>query len=336
MVQAIRVDLPQSSKIQFTGQQRTKAVGVAVGNHAIKLTSDSKDYVIRSQSLTEFPDQVTPTDERIFAKAVDTGLFSGRLAIGNGLAHCNGVKTLGHGLKGKLYAPYALIAIANSVDNGDQVSVALSLPTSKMKAALEPLKGIHTLVINGKRKIISITHIRFYPEGRAAAYQLRQMRADKGLSNPSFVCIDVGGGNFSVVLLDEAGNVQNFTQTTPGVHALYSDIASAIAEERGGLAPNIDAVAQGVEANTLRLGGYGEIDFSGIYQEKIAKWFDTRLSELRDKAGSMIDQGAVKVLCGGGSLLPDLKPLLPSGYVLASNPLSLESQGLYSFAKRGV
>ncbi len=44
------------------GKERTVTAGLAVGNHAIKLSTSQRDYVIRSQSLNYHPDLVSGTD----------------------------------------------------------------------------------------------------------------------------------------------------------------------------------------------------------------------------------------------------------------------------------
>ena len=89
-------------------------------------------------------------------EAISTPIFEGLLAIGEGLDTYNGVQTLAHGLKGELYARYALLAIANAVPTGAAIKLAVSLPTSQMQPLIEPLLGSHELVINGERKSHSI------------------------------------------------------------------------------------------------------------------------------------------------------------------------------------
>lgn len=84
---------------------------------------------------------------------------------------------------------------------------------------------------------------------------------------PSFAALDFGSGNCSVVGLDADGAVAGFTQTTPGVMALYASIAAAVVVESGGIASTDDAIRLGVEAQTYRVGGYGEKDFRAIYDE---------------------------------------------------------------------
>ena len=125
---------------------------------------------------------------------------------------------------------------------------------------------------------------------------------------------------------------------TPGVMALYSDIAAAIAATQGGIAPTDDAVRLGVELGTFRLGGYGQTDFRSLYDEALPQWLSSRLSEIWAKAGDIIDRAAVKVVCGGGANLPGLMELLTQegtgGYTKANNPQQLESQGLLEFARR--
>ena len=139
---------------------------------------------------------------------------------------------------------------------------------------------------------------------------------------PSFAALDFGGGNCSIVGLDGDGRVAGFAQITPGVLALYSDIAAAIAATQGGIAPTDDAVRLGVELGTFRLGGYGQTDFRSLYDEALPKWLSSRLSEIRAKAGDILDRAAVKVVCGGGANLPGLMEQLTQegGYTKANNP----------------
>ena len=324
---------PIASKV--SGRERTVAVGLAVGNHAVKLSTGVKDYVIRSQSLNYHPDLVSGTDNLLLGEAIATDIFSGKLAVGENLDTYNGVQTLGHGLKGDLYARYALLAIAHAVETGAVVSLAVSLPTSQMRPLIEPLKTSHVVVVNGDRKEILINNISFLPEGLGAATRMRELKMQRSTQPvPSFAALDFGGGNCSVVGLDADGKVAGFCQTTPGVMALYGSIAAAVAAESGGIAPTDDAIRLGVELKTYRIGGYGEKDFKAIYEELLPQWISTRLSEIRAKAGEILNKSAVKVVCGGGAMLPGLMSHLPNDYAQASEPQKLESQGLLEFARR--
>lgn len=333
-VQSLEAISTQNGRVTTTGQNRTTAVGLAVGNHAVKLSITERDYVIRSQSLTYHPDLVNGSDSLLLGEAVATEIFTGQLAIGAGLDTYNGVQTLAHGLKGELYARYALLAIANAVDNGAFINLAVSLPTSNMQPLIEPLKNSHTVIINGQRKHFLISNITFRPEGLGAAARMREIKKRKQQPVPSFAALDFGGGNCSVVGLDANGAVAGFAQTTPGVMSLYADIAAAVASENGGIAPTDDAVRLGIERGTYRLGGYGQQEFKAIYDDVLPKWISSRLSEIRTKAGDILDRSAVKVVCGGGAQLPGLMSHLPSDYAQANNPQQLESQGLLEFARR--
>lgn len=317
------------------GRQRHIAVGLAVGNHAIKLSTDQRSYVIRSQSLPYHPDLLTGSDSLLFGEAIQTPIFTGQLTVGEGLDTYNGVQTLAHGLKGEFYARYALLAIANVVPDQAVVNLAVSLPTSQMQPLIEPLLTTHCLCLNGQRKTIVIDGISFQPEGLGAATRMRELRLQRRTQPvPSFAALDLGGGNCSIVGLNAQGGVAGFAQTTPGVLALYTDIAAAIAAEQGGIAPTIDAVRLGVELGTFRLSGYGANNFQALYDKALPHWLATRLSEIRAKAGDILDRAAVNVVCGGGANLPGLMELLPDSFVKASNPQQLESQGLLEFARR--
>lgn len=318
---------------------RTVPIGLAVGNHAIKLSTMGKNLVIRSQSLNHHPDLLSGSDALLLGEAIETPVFEGLLAVGSGLDTYNGVQTLAHGLKGELYARYALLAIAQVVNNGAFVNLAVSLPTSQMRPLIEPLKNAHTVIINGQRKHFLIHQITFLPEGLGAATRMRELKARRltpGITPviPSFAALDFGGGNCSIVGLNAEGGVAGFAQTTPGVLALYTDIAAAIAAENGGIAPTDDAVRLGVERGTFLLGGYGTKDFRALYEQTLPQWISSRLSEIRAKAGDILDRSAVKVVCGGGANLPGLMAHLPEGFVQAQNPQQLESQGLLEFARR--
>lgn len=314
---------------------RITAIGVGVGNNAIKLSTAEKDLVIRSQSLNYHPELLAGSDKLLLGEALSTSVFSGYLAVGEGLDTYNGVQTLAHSLKGKLYTRYALLAIAYVVPPNAVVNLAVSLPSSQMQPLIEPLLGNHELIVNGQRKTFKVAAISFKPEGLGAATRMRELRLRKSTQPvPSFAALDFGGGNCSIVGLDADGGVAGFAQTTPGVMALYTDIAAKIASSRGGIAPTEDAVRLGVELGTYRLGGYGETEFLDIYDNALPQWISSRLSEIRAKAGDILDRSAVKVVCGGGANLPGLIVSLPDGFVKASNPQQLESQGLLEFAKR--
>ena len=338
MMQAFDAPLmlyPSMTTVLIPGSERTAAVGLAVGNHAIKLSTAQRDYVIRSQSLSYHPDLVSGTDSLLLGEAVATNIFSGKLAVGENLDTYNGVQTLGHGLKGELYARYALVAIAHAIENGAAVNLAVSLPTSQMRPLIEPLRGAHTVLVNGQRKEFQINDITFLPEGLGAATRMRELKMQRSPQPvPSFAALDFGGGNCSVVGLDAEGAVAGFAQTTPGVMALYGSIAAAVAAGSGGIAPTDDAIRLGVEAQTYRVGGYGQKDFRAIYEELLPQWISSQLSEIRAKAGDILDKSAVKVVCGGGAKLPGLMAHLPSDYAQAANPQQLESQGLLEFARR--
>lgn len=311
------------------------AVGLAVGNHAIKLSTDTQTRVIRSQSLTYHPDLLTGSSTLLLGESLSTPIFDGKLAIGDGLDTYNGVQTLAHGLKGELYARYALLAIAQAVKANACVHLAVSLPTSQMQPLIEPLMGSHELVINGQRKNCRIEAISFQPEGLGAATRLRELKLQRSPHPvPSFAALDIGGGNCSIVGLNADGAVAGFAQTTPGVMALYNNIAAAISTRQGGIAPTDDAVRLGVELGTFRLGGYGAMEFQDLYEAALPQWLQSRLSEIRAKAGGILDRAAVKVVCGGGANLPGLMDQLPDGFVKASNPQQLESQGLLEYARR--
>jgi len=321
------------------GTKRMEAVGLAVGNHAVKLSTSERSTIIRSQSLTYHPDLLAGSDALLLGEALSTPIFEGRLAIGDGLDTYNGVQTLAYGLKGELYARYALLAIAHAVSHNAWVKLAVSLPTSQMQPLIEPLLGSHELIINGQRKAFNIKVIRFQPEGLGAATRMRELKLQRStLPVPSFAALDFGGGNCSIVGLNSDGKVAGFAQTTPGVLALYSDIAAAIATSQGGIAPTDDAVRLGVELGTFKLGGYGETDFRAIYDDALPKWLSSQLSEIRAKAGDILDRAAVKVVCGGGANLPGLMQQLSQqgteGFAKATNPQQLESQGLLEFARR--
>lgn len=335
MLQSLNTISVQDTPSAFLKTERTTAVGLAVGNHAIKLSTAAEDYVIRSQSLDYHPDLLSGSSTLLLGEAVTTDVFSGQLAVGEGLDTYNGVQTLAHRLKGELYSRYALLAIANAVDNGAFINLAVSLPTSHMQPLIEPLKDSHTVIINGQRKHFLINQIVFLPEGLGAATRMRELKAQRSLQPlPSFAALDFGGGNCSIVGLNADGGVAGFAQTTPGVLALYADIAAAIAADNGGIAPTDDAVRLGIELGTYRLGGYGETDFKALYENLLPKWISTRLSEIRAKAGDILDRSAAKVVCGGGANLPGLMSHLPTDYAQASNPQQLESQGLLEYARR--
>ena len=317
------------------GSKRMEAVGLAVGNHAIKLSTAQQDYVIRSQSLNYYPDLVSGTDSLLLGEAIATDIFSGKLAVGENLDTYTGVQTLGHGLKGELYARYALLAIARAVNNGAGVNLAVSLPTSQMRPLIEPLKGSHVVLVNGDHKEFLINQITFLPEGLGAATRMRELKMHRSTQPvPSFAALDFGGGNCSVVGLDADGNVAGFVQTTPGVMSLYGSIAAAVAAVNGGIAPTDDAIRLGVEAQTYRVGGYGQKDFRALYDELLPQWISSQLSEINAKAGDILDKSAVKVVCGGGAMLPGLMSHLPNDYAQANEPQQLESQGLLEFARR--
>lgn len=328
--------LPSRQEPVFSnGQLRTIPVGLAVGNHAIKLSTAGQNYVVRSQSLNYHPDLLTGSDSLLLGEALQTPIFAGKLAVGDGLDTHNGVQTLAHGLKGDLYARYALLAIAHAVPTNAIVNLAVSLPTSQMQPLIEPLLTTHTLRVSGQQKVIKIDGISFQPEGLGAATRLRELRQRRNPQPvPSFAALDFGGGNCSIVGLNADGGVAGFAQTTPGVLALYADIAAAIAAEQGGIAPTDDAVRLGVELRTFRLGGYGETQFKPLYDAALTQWLATRLSEIRAKAGDILDRAAVKVVCGGGANLPGLMDALPDGYAKATDPQQLESDGLLEFARR--
>ena len=294
MLQSSNTALSPPVASKASGRERTAAAGLAVGNHAVKLSTGVKDYVIRSQSLNYHPDLVSGTDN---------------LLLGEVIAH--------------------------AVETGAVVSLAVSLPTSQMRPLIEPLKTSHVVVVNGDRKEILINNISFLPEGLGAATRMRELKMQRSTQPvPSFAALDFGGGNCSVVGLDADGKVAGFCQTTPGVMALYGSIAAAVAAESGGIAPTDDAIRLGVELKTYRIGGYGEKDFKAIYEELLPQWISTRLSEIRAKAGEILNKSAVKVVCGGGAMLPGLMSHLPNDYAQASEPQKLESQGLLEFARR--
>lgn len=337
MLQSLNTISEPLAASRGNGKERTAAVGLAVGNHAIKLSTASQDYVIRSQSLNYHPELVAGTDNLLLGEAIATDIFTGKLAVGENLDTHNGVQTLGHGLKGDLYARYALVAIAHAVESGAFINLAVSLPTSQMRPLIEPLKNSHVVLVNGQRKGFLINDITFLPEGLGAATRMRELKMQRSTQPvPSFAALDFGGGNCSVVGLDADGKVAGFAQTTPGVMALYGSIAAAVAAESGGIAPTDDAIRLGVEACTYRVGGYGEKDFRTIYDELLPQWISSQLSEIRAKAGDILDKAAVKVVCGGGAKLPGLMAHLPSDYAQASEPQQLESQGLLEFARRIV
>lgn len=330
-----RDTLPASTASTLPGQQRTTPVGLAVGNHAIKLSTDRRSYIIRSQSLPYHPDLLAGSDTLLLGNVIDSPTFQGVLAIGEGLDTYNGVQTLAHGLKGELYARYALLAMAQAVENGALVRMAVSLPTSQMQPLVEPLLGAHDLWINGQRKAFTVDALSFKPEGLGAATRLRELKAQRSLQAvPSFAALDFGGGNCSIVGLNSDGAVAGFAQTTPGVLVLYSDIAAAIAARQGGIAPTDDAVRLGIERGTFQLGGYGTANFQDLYATALPQWLSSRLSEIRAKAGDILDRAAVKVVCGGGANLPGLMEQLPDGYTKANTPQQLESQGLLEYARR--
>ena len=62
----------------YSEQQRTIAVGLAVGNHAIKLSTAAKDYVVRSQSLDYHPDLLNGSNTLLLGEAITTDIFSGQ------------------------------------------------------------------------------------------------------------------------------------------------------------------------------------------------------------------------------------------------------------------
>ena len=222
-----------------SGKERTTAVGLAVGNHAIKLSTALRDCVIRSQSLSYHPDLVAGTDSLLLGEAIATDIFSGKLAVGENLDTYTGVQTLGHGLKGELYARYALLAIAHAIADGAFVNLAVSLPTSQMRPLIEPLKGTHTVLVNGAQKQFLISEITFLPEGLGAATRMRELKMQRSTQPvPSFAALDFGGGNCSIVGLDADGKVSGFAQTTPGVMALYASIAAAVAAAKWRHCPN--------------------------------------------------------------------------------------------------
>ncbi|MGC1307831.1 MAG: hypothetical protein WA885_11415 [Phormidesmis sp.] len=339
MIQSIERPFAPTQHFQTPGQKRIAAVGVAVGNHAIKVSTENGDLIVRSQSLPYHPDLLAGSDTLLLGEALSTPLFEGKLAIGTGIDTYNGVQTLAYGLKGELYARYALLAIAAVVDDNATINLAVSLPTSQMQPLIEPLMGHHELIINNQRKTFSIHAISFKPEGLGAATRMRELKARRSLQTvPSFAALDFGGGNCSIVGLDEHGKVAGFAQTTPGVLALYADIASTVAASQGGIAPTDDAVRLGVELGTFKLNGYGATDFRDIYDSALPQWLSSRLSEIQAKAGDILDRSAVKVVCGGGANLPGLMASLPTspsgGFVKADNPQQLESQGLLEYARR--
>jgi hypothetical protein len=335
MLQSLNTISASAISVSPVSSERTAAVGLAVGNHAIKLSTAQQDYVIRSQSLSYHPDLVSGTDSLLLGEAISTDVFTGKLAVGENLDTYNGVQTLGHGLKGELYARYALIAIAHAVENGAAVNLAVSLPTSRMRPLIEPLQGTHTVLVNSRRKEFRVSGIAFFPEGLGAATRMRELKMQRSPQPvPSFAALDFGGGNCSIVGLDADGAVAGFAQTTPGVMALYGSIAAAVAAGSGGIAPTDDAIRLGVEAQTYRVGGYGQKDFKAIYDELLPQWISSQLSEIRAKAGDILDKSAVKVVCGGGAKLPGLMAHLPSDYAHAASPQQLESQGLLEFARR--
>lgn len=335
MIQSIERPFAPARSYRRNTEKVLAPVGVAVGNHAIKVSTVEGDLIVRSQSLPYHPDLLSGSNTLLLGEALSTPIFEGKLAVGYGIDTYNGVQTLAYGLKGELYARYALLAIAAAVETATTINLAVSLPTSQMQPLIEPLLGDHELMINNQRKVFTIHAISFKPEGLGAATRMRELKARRSLQPvPSFAALDFGGGNCSIVGLDENGKVAGFAQTTPGVLALYADIASAVAAHQGGIAPTDDAVRLGVELGTFKLNGYGETDFRDIYDNALSQWLSSRLSEIRAKAGDILDRSAVKVVCGGGANLPGLMAFLPDGFAKADNPQQLESQGLLEFAKR--
>ena len=309
------------------------AIGVAVGNGFVKASDGTTDLCVRSQALEHHPQFLAPSNDVLLLDALETPCLMGQLCIGTGLDSSPGVISLANGLKGKYYAAFALAAVARLADNGAFINLAVSLPNKAMEPLLAPLRDSHTVIINGKRKHFIIDQVRAFPEGLGTAMRMRELRAQRNSSVPSFAALDFGHGNTTVVAIDGAGKCSGFGNTPTGVGALFEEIATNLSGKTGGIPPTVDAVRLGIQLGTFCLNGHGSIGFANEYDTALQVWAKARLQELHGQCSQLLDRAEAKVVCGGGANLPGIMNLMPIGYAKAATPQQLEAQGLQRFAR---
>lgn len=316
------ITTPEALQIVPTRPEAYK-VAIAIGAGFCKVYDGSRFYKLRSLVTREIPVTGAGSAKQLRV-CIANSPYAGSFAVGEDLETSPALQSLKDGLKADWYAPLALAVLSQIAPSGIElfnVSLVCSIPTPNMAAALEPLKGIHDVTVNGRRVTVNITAVKPVPEGLGSAYYLAQ--------GQSVAVVDFGYQNTTVAGFDPAvRQMIDVVSLKTGVGALFEAIADLC--NTTGERPSAEEVRLGVEARTFELNGYSGISFKAAYQQAFEAWLKARINDAKSRGGHIFGKCPVKVFAGGGSQLPgvaDVAALM--GVTVCAEPQESEVKGIF-------
>ena len=298
-------------------------VAIAVGAGFSKAYDGANFYRLRSLVTREIPRTGAVSAVQLRVK-VTNSTFAGEFAAGENLDNSTTLQSLKDGLKGDWYGPLALAMLAKLAPAGVElfnVSLVCSIPSPNMADRLKPLVGLHDVEVNSRRVTVNITAIRPVPEGLGTAYAIA--------SGQSVAVLDLGYQNATIAGFDPATQQMiDVVSLNGGVGELFEEISRLT--NTTGTAPTAEAVRLGVEARTYEFYGYSGESFKWAYEQAFEPWLRARIHEAKTKGAHIFARCPVKVIAGGGALLPGVAGVAQAiGVSTCPTPQQTELKGIY-------
>ncbi|HEY9879613.1 MAG TPA: ParM/StbA family protein [Leptolyngbyaceae cyanobacterium] len=216
------------------------------------------------------------------------------------------------------------LSVTCSVHDGRTLGAAL-------KAALE---GDHTVMLNGKRSVVSVAVNGVLEEGTGAviAYQ-KQANFTNGL------VYDLGNGTLIVSSFRGLALVDRTYSQNGGVESLIDAIAAnPLVRQKLLKEGDRHLIRAGIEARSFTYGTqYPDWDFSEAYKAELPRWVDRVLKPIVRPTEERMHSATALISIGGGACLPGIASLLAKRNIqVLPDPQWANARGLYTYAVRKV
>ena len=298
-------------------------VAIAVGAGFAKVYDGASFYRLRSLVTREIPCTGAASAVQLRVK-ISNSAYAGEFAAGENLDSSTTLQSLADGLKAAWYPPLALAMLGKLAPAHVElfnVALVASIPSPNMAAALAPLVGLHDVTVNGRRVTVNVTGVRPVPEGLGTAFHIA--------NGQPVAVLDLGYQNATIAGYDPSTRQMiDVVSLNGGVSELFAEISRLT--NTTGTAPTAEAIRLGVEARTYQFYGYSGDGFRSAYEQAFEPWLKARLHEAKTKASHIFNRCPVKVLAGGGSLLPGVASVATAiGVSVCDQPQQTELKGIY-------
>lgn len=226
------------------------------------------------------------------------------------------------------YLPLLYFSIAKSTESNN-VNLITAIPASQYKKKDEMKKFIQinnkkTVVINGKKRVITINDVEILPE----SYATKSIKSlmNKINKNTDTLVIDVGGGTTDISLFNNQMNLQNANSINMGLINIYQNTREYL-NITFDLNMSLEEAKRIFDGEQQLLNG----DFS--YKSELVKRFiRTLVNEIRGIYPNLKNCNIILIGGGANILYPTFSKLYPQ--TIVNEDVKLQCQGLYNIAEK--